>query len=145
MKEPTKETISTIYTYVVLVLSCIVSVLAIIDGIWHVYNSYLIKQRGVDVIATVIGKENSTLYYDVLYDGRYYWDDIHVSKRIYREAFIGEHFPARVLPDKMYLHNHKSIQHHYIRITLCPMIPDYPDLMTEKCRIDSMYFHMATH
>ena len=145
MRETKKQKSSIIYTDVVLVLLGIFLVLAIIDGIWHVYNSFLIKHYGVDAIATVIGKDNSTLYYDVLYDGQYYLDDIRVSKRVYRKTIIGEHYPARVLPKKMHLHNYKSIPHHYIRITLCPMITDYQDVLKERCRIDSMYYHITIH
>ena len=127
------------YSVYMLSIVPLVVLLVLVGVCWNAYVSHSIKIHGVDAVATVIRKYNGTLEYDVLYEGQYYLNSINVNKQVYREVKQGEHFPARILPEKMHLHKNHGITPRYIRIILRPMRIDQQDYEGERRRIDSLY------
>lgn len=127
------------YSFYMLIVVPVVVLLLLIGVCWNAYISHSIKKHGVDTIATIIRKYNGTLDYDVFYEGQYYINNKDVSKKVYREVKIGEHFPAKFLPDKMHLHKNYGITPRYTRIILRPMRGDQQDFEKERARIETMY------
>ena len=80
------------YTMYMIAIVPIIILVLLIGVCWHAYISHSIKNHGVDTIATVIRKYNGTLEYDVLFEGEYYINTIDVSKKVYREVTLGEHY-----------------------------------------------------
>lgn len=143
-----KDTLKNIVSYFNILLS-VISIIGLIYlpiyGCWYIYNSYQIKHDGIDAVATVIRKNsNGYLDYDVYYNDQYYMGSVYVvGKRIWRDIIIGDHLPARIMPNKMHLQRlyiKTGITPQYIRVKLTPYPLNIQDLERERRRIDSMYY-----
>ena len=145
------DTLKNIVSYFNIFLS-VISIIGLIYlpiyGCWYIYNSYQIKHDGIDAVATVIRKNSNGyldyLDYDVYYNDQYYMGSVYVvGKRIWRDIIIGDHLPARIMPNKMHLQRlyiKTGITPQYIRVKLTPYPLNIQDLERERRRIDSMYY-----